>query len=594
MESVTGDRAERRLAAIVAVDVVGYSRLMAHDETGTLDALKAQRRDVITPRMADWRGRLVKLMGDGALMEFGSVVDAVSFAIDVQRTLSGRNAALPEARRLAYRIGVNLGDIIVEGDDIYGDGVNVAARLEPLAPPGGICIAGVVHDQVKRKVEEVFLAQGPRSLKNLPEPVEVWTWAPGGAGPVPDPVAPAAGRPGAGAARPLPLPDKPSIAVLPFANLGADPEQAYFADGVTEDIITGLCNCRWLFVIARNSTFRYRDAATDIRDVGRDLGVCYVLEGSIRRSGSQLRITCQLIDAEQGAHLWAERHDRSLTDIFEVQDEITQGVVAALEPTLKKAEIERVRRKRPDDLGAYDFYLRALQHMYEARPASRAASLAFVARALAIDPHYSEAHGVAAWCHFAQSLWEGSLPEPHREAMLRHAQAVRESQSDDASTLAHAAIALALATRDYETPIAMIERAIASNPSSAHAHGHGSVIHTWAGDHDRAIALSDRALRLSPFDPLGVMPLAGQAGARLMKGDHDGAVAFAKRALLVYPTHTPSFLIMIASLMRLGRAEEARATARRLLEASPGYRIIPTAPVLEHFVAELRAAGLPE
>jgi tetratricopeptide (TPR) repeat protein len=321
--------------------------------------------------------------------------------------------------------------------------------------------------------------------------------------------------------------------------------------------------------------------------------VRYVLEGSIRRAGAQVRITCQLIEAENGTNLWAKRRDRALTDIFELQDEITQGVIGVLEPTLKKAEIERVTRKRPDDLGAYDLYLRALRQMYEVRPEGRAAALDFVARALAIDPNYAEAHGVAAWCYFAKSLWEGSLPAPHRDAMLRHVRAVQELQTEDASTLAHAAIALALATHDHETAHAMIERAIASNPNSAHAHGHGSVVNTWAGNYDTSIALSDRALRLSPFDPLSVMPLAGQAGARMMKGDYEGAVAYAKRGLQVYPTHSPSFLIMIASLMRLGQTGQAREAAQRMMDVSPSYRIIPTAPVLEHFVPELREAGLP-
>jgi TolB-like protein/Tfp pilus assembly protein PilF len=578
---VAEHRAERRLTAILAADIVGYSRLMAADEAGTLASLKSHRSEVFEPKAAEYRGRVVKLMGDGTLMEFGSVVDAVAFALDVQRTLARRNADVPESRLTAYRIGINIGDIIVDGEDIYGDGVNVAARLEALAPPGGICISGGVHDQVKRKLETAFLPLGPQSLKNLVEPVEVWAWSPDGVFATTVP------------AERLALPDKPSIAVLPFANMSADPEQEYFADGITEDIITGLSRCGWLFVIARNSTFRYRGTATDVRTVGKELGVRYVLEGSVRRSGARVRITSQLIEAENGTHLWADRHDRELADIFDLQDEITQGVVAALEPTLKKAEIERVRRKRPDDLGAYDLYLRAVQQMYDVRPEGRVAALEFVARALAIDPNYAEAHGVAAWCYFRRSLWEGSLPAPHREAMLRHARAVQELNSEDASTLAHAAIALALATHDYETALAMIERALGSNPNSAHAHGHGSVINTWAGNYDKSIELSDRALRLSPFDPLRVMPLAGQAGARMMKGDYEGAVTYAKRAMQVYPTHSPSFLIMIASLVRLERVEQAQAMARRMLEVSPSYRIIPNAPVLEHFVPELREAGLP-
>jgi tetratricopeptide (TPR) repeat protein len=348
-----------------------------------------------------------------------------------------------------------------------------------------------------------------------------------------------------------------------------------------------------LFVIARNSTFMFKDQAVDVKQIGRQLGVRYVLEGSVRKAGARVRITGQVIEAATGAHIWAERYDRNLTDIFEVQDEIAQSVVAAIEPTLRKAEIERVQRKRPDDLTAYDLYLQALAHMYEQRPESRAAALELTDRALKIAPKYAEAHGVAAWCYFAKSLWEGSLPEPHKDAMLRHARAVQELQTDDATTLAHAAIALALVTRDYEAALDMIDRAIMLNPSSAHAHGHGSVINTWAGRYDRSIALSERALRLSPFDPLSVMPLAGRAGAHMMKGEYEEAVLWTRRALQIYPNHSPSFLIKTASLMRLGRTTEAQATAQQFMAIAPTYRIIPNAPVLGQFCEELRGAGLP-
>jgi adenylate cyclase len=318
-----------------------------------------------------------------------------------------------------------------------------------------------------------------------------------------------------------------------------------------------------------------------------------VLEGSVRKIENRVRITAQLIDAVTGVHLMAERYDRDLTDIFELQDEITQSVVAAIEPALRKAEIDRIIRKRPDDLDAYDLYLRALAHMYEVKPESRAAALDFIGQALKIDPDYAEAHGVAAWCYFARSLWEGNLPEPYREAMLGHVRQVQDLQPEDSSTLAHTAIALALATADYDAALAMIDHAIAINPSSAHAYGHGSVINTWAGNYDRSIQFSERALRLSPFDPLSVMPLAGQAGARMMKGEYEAAVACARRALQVYPTHTPSFLITIVSLVRLGRTNDALVTAQRLVAVSPAYHILPHAPVFEHFVPELREAGLP-
>jgi TolB-like protein len=524
-------------------------------------------------------------MGDGVLVEFASVVEAVNCGVAVQTVL----AASGEASLIRLRIGITLGDVIADGEDIYGDGVNVAARLEAMAEPGGVLVSEDVQRQTVGRISAVFEAAGEKRLKNIPRPIRTWAWHPARS-------AMQDGRVGAGASAgrgAFALPDRPSIVVLPFENMSADSDHAYFSEGLTEDIVTNLARCRWLFVIGRNSSLRYRGGAADAQRAGQELGVRYVLDGSVRRSGDRLRVSCQLIEADGGAHLWAERYDRTLIDLFEMQDDITLNVVAVLEPTVKRAEIERVRRKRPEDLGAYELYLRALQHMYDVRAEGRARALAFAERALAADPDYAEAHGVAAWCYFARSLWEGSLPDPYKEAMLRHARAVQELPTDDASTLAHGAIALSLATREFQMAVSMIERAISSNPSSAHAYGHGSVINTWSGNYDLSIAFSDTALRLSPFDPLRVMPLAGQAGARLMMGDHGGALSFATQALQVYPTHTPSFLISVAALMRQGEVERAQVVARRLLEVSPSYRIIPRAPVLEHFVGELRAAGLP-
>lgn len=577
---ITG-RDERKLTTILAVDIVGFSRLMAVDEVGTLALVKKHRKEIFDPKVIVYRGRVVKLMGDGILMEFGSVVDAVAFAVDVQQTLALINETVRQEQMISYRIGVNIGDVIIDGEDLYGDGVNVAARIEPLASPGGVCISDNVYQQIKFKITGDFQSMGPQVLKNMTEPVEVWSWSVGGM-PVKS----------AGSAA-LVIPKKPSIAVLPFASLHTDLDQDYFADGISEDIITGLSRCGWLFVIARNSSFSYRGTDKDVRQIGKDLGIRYILEGSVRKSGNTVRVNCQLVESDNGTSLWAERFDRDMTEIFVLQDEITQRVIATLEPTLKKAEIELLNRKRHTDLGAYDCYLRSLQKMYDPKPESHSAALDFVAKALEIEPGYAEAHGVAAWCYFVKSLWEGSLPEPNKAIMLHHARAVQTSGSDDASTLAHAAIAIALGERDFETALAMIERAIASNPCSVHAYGHGSVINTWAGNYDRSIELSDRALRLSPFDPMSVMPFAGQAGAWLMKGEYQQAVIYAKRALQIYPSHTPSFLITIASLMRLGKVDQAREIARRLLVASPSYHIVLTAPILEHFVEELQQAGLP-
>jgi TolB-like protein/class 3 adenylate cyclase/Tfp pilus assembly protein PilF len=586
MSGGTADRKiQRRLAAIFAADVEGYSRLMGMDEVGTVRTLTAHR-EIMDRLIGEHGGRIANTAGDGLLAEFPSVVDAVRAAVEVQEALGTANEVLPEDRRLRFRIGVHVGDVMVKGGDLFGEGVNIAARLQALAEPGGVCISGDAQRHVRKTSPFHFTDLGPQQVKNIAEPVSAFRVDVGLLGSdVQSPLL---------LSKSLPVPDRPSIAVLPFVNMSRDADDEYFSDGITEDLITALSRIRWLFVIARNSTFVFKRKVVDLKEIGRQLGVRYVLEGSIRRAGHRVRVTGQLIEAATGAHIWAERYDRDLTDIFELQDEITSSVVGAIEPNLRKAEIDCAKRKRPEDLDAYDLYLRALAHMYDVRQENRAAALDFTTQALTINPDYAEAHGVAAWCYFAKSLWEGGLPEPYREAMLKHARAVQELQPEDASTLAHAAIALALGTRDYEASVEMIERAIAINPSSVHAHGHGSVINTWAGHYDRSIALSERALRLSPLDPLRVMPLAGQAGAWLMKGEYETALAFARRALQVYPTHTPSYLISIASLIRLDRVEEARRVAREFMALYPQYRILRKGPVLEHFCDELREAGLSE
>jgi TolB-like protein len=388
--------------------------------------------------------------------------------------------------------------------------------------------------------------------------------------------------------------DRPSLVVMPLRNLGVDVADAYFADGMVEELITGLSRIRWLTVIARNSAFSAQRDTAGAAAAASALGVRYVLEGSVRRSAERVRIATQLLDATTGRTLWAERFEGGMADVFDLQDSITEGVLGAIEPTLKQAEIERARRKRPEVLGAWDHYLRAVSHMYENTPEGRSAALVQVEAALAIDPDYPEAHGVAAWCYFARSLWEGGLQQQNADGARRHAEAVRASRTDDATTLAYAAIAYAFATRELAPALEMIDRAIARNPSSMHAHAHGAVINTWAGDYPRSIALGERALRLSPFDPFAVMAWAGMAGARLMRGEHGLAIAAAGRALELYPSHVPSHLIRIAALVREHRLDEARAAAARLMALAPGYQIAQPIPIMHHFVAEFRQAGLPD
>jgi len=380
---------QRRLAAIVSADVVGYSRLMGADEAGTHARLKARFSELVEPKIVEHGGRLVKLMGDGLLAEFSSAVDAVNWAVAVQTKIAELNAGASDETRIDYRVGVNLGDIIVDQDDIFGDGVNVAARLQEIAEPGGVCISQKVHVEVHGKLAVEFADGGSQSVKNIAQPIHVWHWQPGGQEAVQDPAVEQVDA--------LQLPDKPSIAVLPFDNMSGDPEQEYFTDGITEDIITGISKLRWLFVIARNSSFVYKGQGIDVTQVSRELGVRYVLEGSVRRAGNRIRINAQLLDATTGMHVWAERYDRELVDIFDLQDEITANIVTAIGPEVTLAEIERARRKRPENLDAWDQYLRALPLIHQIKKEAIAEAKKQLQLAIKLDPNFVAAHAALAW-----------------------------------------------------------------------------------------------------------------------------------------------------------------------------------------------------
>src|SRR5215469_1371277 len=385
-------RVERRLAAILAGDVAGYSRLMGADEEGTLLRLNTHRREFLEPKIAEHRGRIVKRTGDGVLIEFASVVDATRCAVEIQRGMVERNASVPEDKRIELRIGIHIGDVIIEDGDIFGDGVNIAARLESSAEPGGICISDDVYRQVYGKLDANFQDAGEHELKNIARPVRIYQLQTSNR----EMKAPA-----------LALPNKPSIAVLPFQNMSGDPEQDYFCDGMVEDIITGLSRIRWLFVIARNTTFTYKGKAVDVKQIGRELGVRYVLEGSVRKAGDRVRITGQLIDAAIGTHVWAERYDRKFDDIFALQDELTLSVVGAIEPSLRLAEIERVKRKRPDSLDAYDLVLQAQPDVYSGMPDRATKALPLLERALALNADYALAHAFAAMSYHNRFLRAG-------------------------------------------------------------------------------------------------------------------------------------------------------------------------------------------
>ena len=439
--------ATRRLAAILAADVAGYSRLMGADEEGTLERLKAHRRQLIDPKIAEHRGRIVKTTGDGLLIEFASVVDAVRCAVEVQRAMAERNAEVSEATRIEFRIGINLGDVIRDGRDIFGDGVNIAARLEALAEPGGICVSRVVHDQVRDKLDLVFEDIGEQQFKNIARPVHVWRIRPGA-------------KPAVSASLPLALPDKPSIAVLPFANLSGDPEQEYFADGMAEEIITALSRIRWLFVIARNSSFTYKGQAVDVKQVGRELGVLYVLEGSVRKGGNRVRITAQLIEAKSGAHLWADRFDGSLEDVFDLQDKVAVSVAGIIEPALQRAEMRRSAERPTTDLSAYDLYLRALAIHFPASKESVSKALSLLEQAITIDPHYGRALSWAAVCLRTLTInrWIDA-PDAGRRKAVEFTRKALQVTDNDPGVLGNAAIVLAEFGEDIGVPMALVDRA---------------------------------------------------------------------------------------------------------------------------------------
>jgi len=442
-------RVERRLAAILAADVAGYSRLMGIDEEGTLASLKAHRRDLVDPKIAEHRGRIVKTTGDGALVEFGSAVDAVRCAMEIQRVMAERNVSMPEDHRIEFRIGINVGDIIVDSGDIYGDGVNIAARVEALASPGAICLSDNAYQQIKGKLVVDVSDMGEQQLKNITQPIRVYRVR------LDEKIA---------GATPA-LPDKPSIAVLPFNNMSGDPEQEYFADGMVEDIITALSRFRHLFVIARNSSFTYKGRAVDIKQVGRELGVRYVLEGSVRKSANRVRITGQLIDALTGSHLWADRFDGDLEDIFDLQDRITSSVVGAIAPKLEQAEIERAHRKPTENLDAYDYYLRGMTNFYQMTKEAQSEALRLFHKAIEIDPNFAAAHGMAAWC-YAQRKSNGWMTDRLRETAdtARLARRAVELGKEDALALSSGGFALAYVADDLDGP-AFVERALLLNPN---------------------------------------------------------------------------------------------------------------------------------
>ncbi len=580
---------ERRLAAILAADVAGYSRLMGHDESGTLDRLNALHRELVQPAIATHGGRIVKLMGDGLLAEFSSVVKAVDCAISIQESMARREPNAEQTQRVNLRMGINLGDIIYQRGDIHGDGVNIAARLEALAEPGGICISSTVREQLTGKVNLNFRDAGDQWLKNIDRPVRVFHAVPSTDGPMASP------RPAASAA----LPDKPSVAVLPFENRSGDPDQAYFSDGITDDIITELARYDELFVIARHSAFAYRERPFDIREIARRLGVQTVMEGSVRRAGNRVRISANLIDAASGSPLWSDRFDRDLEDIFALQDEITGVIVNTLVGQLTRLHNRRALARGSGALHAHDHALRAMELVWKMGPDGIKFARSEAQRAVDIDPQFARAHALIAWTHISEgtNLWG---PDPTECFERAHQAAMKAVAADELEPWAHCSLGWAhlWRNRDHAQGLAALRRSTELNPSNAHFRGMLCWALGYAGEPEAALAEMDLAMRLNPHHPTLYLVFLGRALFHLDRPSE--ALVNLQRVIATSPKHTHALALVAACYAATGMMDRARETVRHMKEVSPAYtlnyvrRIVPYASDedLDYFADMLEKAGL--
>jgi adenylate cyclase len=548
---------QRKLAAIFAADIAGYSRLMARDEVGTLARLKACRV-IVDGLIASHRGRIFNTAGDSVVADFASAVDAVQCAVAVQAAIATENATGTADELMQFRIGLHVGDVMVDGENLLGDGVNIAARLEALAEPGAICVSAVVHDQVGNKLPVRFDDLGDQQVKNIAQAIRVYRVQ----------MEKSAAQPVAA----LPLPDKPSIAVLPFQNMSGDPEQEYFVDGMVEEITTALSRVGGFFVIARNSSFAYKGKAINVTQVGRELGVRYVLEGSLRKAGNRVRITGQLIEAATGHHIWADRFDGALDDIFDLQDRITENVVGSIAPNLRRAEFARAYAKPTANLDAHDFYLRALErHYLRTRPTSDAA-VELLKRAIALDPDYAQAKACLAEVHAWRSTAGWSAPEEPAIAIALAREALA-SNRDDPDTLRLAAHALSFFARDYDVASATITRATKLYPDSAQVLAAGGWINLHCCNAEAAVECFQRAMRLSPLDQEMGLMLWGLCLGHLMARRNDEALACGQAAVREMPNYSPAHRFLAFALVRLGRIDEAREAMSRVLQLDPGWSL---------------------
>jgi adenylate cyclase len=587
------DRVERRLAAILAGDIAGYSRLMGVDEEGTLHNLKVHRKELVDPKITEHRGRIVKTTGDGILVEFVSVVDAVRCAVDIQRGMAERNADVPVDKRIQFRIGINVGDIIIDGGDIFGDGVNVAARLETLADPGGILVSSVVHDQVRDKLSFGFEDMGEQIVKNISRPVNVHRVHLTETSPEKTETASSQQKPLSTGS------ERPSIAVLPFANMSGDSEQEYFADGITEDIITGLSKLRWFFVIARNSSFTYKGKAVDVKRAARELGVRYILEGSVRKGGNRVRITAQLVDAATGNHIWADRYDGDLADVFALQDEITKKVVATIEPKLLEAEALRSQSRSAEDLDAWEMVIHANSLFWRMTETEGAAAIDILDRAIKRYPNYAPAYSMLAFMLLVSSHLQVT-PAMGHELKRAPELGVRAAELDDSDPWAHLALGyVAFMQRRMTESVAEFQRALQLNPNFAAAHGYLGWALAFDGQSDNAMIHLQEAVRMSPHDPQNAIFNVGIAISHYMAARYDDAIAACRTAFQTRAGMARGTRIYIASLAQAGRLEEARAALARIKETHPDLSIswieqnVPyTAAAMAKFLEGMRKAGL--
>jgi adenylate cyclase len=581
---VTEPRVQRRLAVILAADVVGYSALMERNEEATYAEFERLKRELIEPSLSRHEGRLIKTTGDGALAEFASPLAAVRCAIEMQDHLASGNSPF------RLRVGLNLGDVIVGQDgELYGDGTNIAVRLEGIADPGGILISEKVYSEVEGKLDVCIEDRGEQELKNISKPVRAYAVRAGAHSALAERLSAAP-----------PLPDKPSIAVLPFENMSCDPEQEYFANGMVEEIITALSRFKSLFVIARNSSFTFKGRAVDIKEVGRRLGVRYVLEGAVRKALGKVRITAQLIDAVTGAHIWVDRFERDLTDIFALQDEVTVAVVSAIQPTLLQTEIAMATRRRPENLTAYDFYLRAMLQFYPATPEETAEALRLAHRALELDPQFGRVAALASACYARNVIFGYAIdPQFDRKEAVRLRRLSLSLAESDPEVLAGAAVTSAFIVGDCESALEMADGAVALNPNSHLAWQCRGSVYRIAGLPEEAVRSFERAIRMSPVDPGLHVVFAGMGQAFIELGRFDEAIVAGKKALRQNPNYAQAYRCLAAAFAHLGRDAEAREAAARLLEVDPSFTISAWharggASNLKLSIDGLRKAGLAE